>query len=275
MKCCVVNFPLPKRDSTIEDNISLISKYAEEASSQAADIIVFPELVVNMFDNFSFEKAIVTADTIPGNITDKLGEIASNNNLYIIAGMLEKKEGKFYNSAVLIDKNGKLIGVHRKTHLVPRLPNTNIFLESKILMYGNSLDVFSTPLGNFGISICYEYAFSEPMRVLALKGAEIIFFISWIPLSVDVPESVWEARLCTRAADNLVYLAASNYGRPNYGRSIIIDPRGYIIADSGPEPGIIFAPIDLKWVRKIRSSDDSLNFLMHRRPELYKSLIKA
>jgi predicted amidohydrolase len=67
------------------------------------------------------------------NITDELGKIALNNNLYLVAGMLKKAKGKLCNSAVLIDKKGKLIGVHRKTHLVPRLPNTNIPLESKTL----------------------------------------------------------------------------------------------------------------------------------------------
>ena len=127
--------------------------------------------------------------------------------------------------------------------------------------------------------VCYEYVFSEPTRILALNGAEIIFFINWIPLGggdpASDPESVWEARLRTRAADNLVYLVASSYGRPNFCRSLIVNPRGYIIADTGPEPGIASASIDLKWVRDIRSSDDSTNYLMHRRPELYTPLIKG
>lgn len=274
----VVNFPLPDEKATVEDNISRMNEYAEKASSQGCEVVVFPELVVNASSDFgsTVEKARKSAHTTLGNRMNELRNIALNNDLYLVAGMLEKAKGKMYNSAVLIDKKGKLIGIHRKTHLVPRLPNTNIFLESNTLASGESFEVFSTPLGIFGIMICYEYAFSEPARILALNGAETIFFINWIPLGVGVSESVWEARLRTRAADNLVYLVASSYGRPNFCRSIIVNPGGYIIADTGPEPGIVSASIDLKWVRDIRSSDDSQNLLMHRRPELYtKSLIKG
>ena len=125
----VVNFPLPDEKATVEDNISMMNEYAEKAS-QNSEVVVFPELVVHASPDpgSTVEKACTSAV----DITNELGKIALNNNLYLVAGMLEKAKGKLYNSAVLMDKKGKLIGVHRKTHLVPRLPNTNIPLESRL-----------------------------------------------------------------------------------------------------------------------------------------------
>jgi len=270
VRVSVVNFPY-NRNATIESNLKTIEKFLKKASKHNVDLIVFPELtlvggIANLYDKLN-----EIADVIPGKYSNKLCELSKRYSLYVIVGMPEKQNNKFYNSTILIDPKGEIIGVYRKTHLVPKLPYpTKAPPENKIFAYGNELPVFNTEIGKIAMTICYDYVFPEVYRTLSLKGAEIITISFWLNFNAYVPEDLWVSRIRVRAADNQVFILVSNYGFPNYGRSLIVNPFGYIIADTGIHEGIAIADIDIHTLREYLKEDHSLVFYKHRRPELYK-----
>jgi len=196
-------------------------------------------------------------------------------------GLLEKAEaGKHYNSAVVLDRGGKIIGRYYKTHLC--LPNFN---EGERTLPGDDIPVFKTDFGTIGITTCMDIHYPELYTTLALKGAEIIF---WPSAAMDYTGDLIESLVNARAIDNQVYFVAAHFiqmpylAGKHYGRSRIIDPMGRTRGDTGHFEGVAIAQVDLDqtypmWYQgKMLEEYPTMRktIFKTRRPELYGELVK-
>ncbi len=207
--------------------------------------------------------------TIPGPETELLGEYARKYHMLIVASLREWQGPLRYNTAVLIGRDGRLIGRYRKTHLP----------ESEVqggTTPGYELPVFDTDLGRIGLQICYDHFFPEVSRILALQGARFIF----TPIEGDVrlDQQVYESVARTRAVDNSVFYVTSIC---DTGRSLIVDPAGRVLADTAKKEGVVFADVDLTatyWEHWLSVDGDSLFEQLwprERHPALYGPLTES
>jgi predicted amidohydrolase len=231
----------------------------EQAGEGHADVVCLGEMVRVVPEP---EEA---RPTIPGPATEALGELARRYRMMIIVSIPEWEGSLFHNTAVIIGKDGRLIGRYRKTHL----PQNEVEQGSTP---GATLPVFDTEIGRIGVQICYDHFFPEVARTLALKGAEIIFTPIWGDGRTD--GAAYDA--VARALDNSVYYVTSTFGE----RSLIIDPRGTILADSAGTPGVAFADIDLdapiyeRWLSVTGEAEFRSLWPKERRPELYGTVVE-
>jgi len=165
------------------------------------------------------------AEPIPGPSTEQLGAAARARHSYVVAGLTEREGAAIYNTAVLIDRQGRVIGKYRKTHL----PYTEI---EEGITPGSAYPVFETDFGKVGMMICWDTEFPDPARGLALGGAEIILVPIW---------AATETLMRARAMENRVFLAASNYTNP----SLIMDPKGESLAVATEQGSAAVATVDL------------------------------
>jgi len=149
----------------VEENLRKARFFIKEASSKNCDIICFPELfLTGPLGDKNFEYA----QGIPGEYTEKFSKFAKENALYIVMGSITEKEGdNCYNTTVLIDDSGKVVGKYRKINL---WNGEKVYKKA-----GSEVAVFDTKFGKIGLEICWDLAFSEIAKEIALKGAKIIF----------------------------------------------------------------------------------------------------
>ena len=203
-------------------NIEQFIRAAETAIPGEVDLILFPEATSAVDNGLSYAEA---ADTVPGSITRQYGELAIKKNAYVVAGIDEREGAAVYNSAVLIDRKGRVIGKYRKVYI----PREEIEVG---ITPGADYPVFDTDFGRIGIMICWDVQYPEPARALGLSGAEIILLPIW-----DGNETL----IAARAIENQVFLVTSSYGSPTR----ILDPNGKQVA-LAPEVGTAaIATIDL------------------------------
>jgi len=237
------------------DNLITISQYPE-----LPDIVCLPELFSTGYDLRNVKEY---AEKIPGETTEKI-KVISQNKFIVIGTILEEENGKYYNTAFILDKKGKIIGKYRKTHLF--LP----MLETEFLTPGNKISTFElTELNNIkiGIAICYDLRFPEIFRIMVLQGAKIIFVPSEFP---SPKRKVWKTLLKSRAIENQVYVIGIN----RVGKGKNDDFFGYSLVSNGDyfdhlndKPETKLFSIDLETLEPIR---ERLPLLKDRRTDLYK-----
>jgi Predicted amidohydrolase len=252
------------------ENVSKAIEMIEQASEKGADIVVLPEMFNCPYNSSKFSEY---SEVICDSITIKsISEIAQKLGIYIVAGSIpEGEESRIYNTCVIFDRKGKIIGRHRKMHLFDIDVEGKIrFMESEVLSSGNEVTVVDTEFCKIGIAICYDIRFPELSRLMALEGAEVII----IPgaFNMVTGPAHWELLIRTRALDNQVYLAAASPSRDidstyiAYGNSMVASPWGDIVARAGVDEEIIIADVDLAEICRIRRE---LPLLKHMRTDLY------
>ncbi len=216
-----------------------LAAFAETVRKQVpsgADLILLPEGVTVVGTNRSY---VDVAAPVPGEDTAFLGQLAREKKAYVAAGVYEREGDVVYNTSVLLDRQGKLVGKYRKVYL-PREE-----LEGGITP-GDSYPVFETDFGRVGMMICYDVFFPDPARALAVQGADIILMPIW-----GGPERLAVAR----ALENRVYLAASGYDHPTY----VMDPDGEVLARANEQGTVAITTIDLNqrhrepWLGEMRT----------------------
>jgi predicted amidohydrolase len=265
---CIVG----KKEEMVDNAIGVLEKAGEED----IQIALLGELFFMEYDRFlqrEFEKyqpMFEIAEPIPGPTINKICQIASKHKMYIIAPIFEKAgPGIYYNSAAVIDSEGKVIGVSRKRH-IPAVQS----LEKLYFRPGSEFPVYSAPFGKFGVGICFDRRFPETARILALNGAEVYF--NPVAAGGYVKET-YELIARMRAIDNAMFSVFVNrvgYEGNTYffGDSIICDPWGKIIASAGEkENEIVSAVIDLGDVDKARIESGVFRDL---RPDIYHRIIE-
>ncbi len=260
------------QQSEVEQCLRLV----DEAGEQKADIVCLPENCGS-----DFVKREPVPESVPGPATERFAALARKHRMYVILPLVEKTDGpKHYMSAVLIDRQGQIAGIYRKTHLC--LPFHG---EGEKYIPGNEVPVFKTDFGTIGITICMDLHYPELYRAMALKGAEVIF---WPSGAIDYTGDIIESIVNTRAVDQSVWMVPSHHiqlpylvGRC-YGRSRIVDPMGRTRADTGHFPGVAVARMDIDeqyplWYDgKMKERYPTMRDVIAqtRRPELYGDVAK-
>jgi len=257
----------PYSPSTIGENINQADKLLKRIENEVKkpDLILFPE---NMLDRCVGGPLEKRAETIPGPFTKFLSGWAKKLNCHMATTIHENDKGRFYNTAFIIDRKGRVAGKYRKIHL------TLSEMEAGILP-GNEFTVFDLDFGKVGFTTCWDNWFCESARMLRLKGAEMILF----PLAGDGDFNHLEHMWPTRAMDNGLPIISSVWqGEPKRPvPSRIIDGDGRVLAGTIENLGYAAAVIDLN--RKYRAYWLSVGpsfgegrslYVRERRPDLYE-----
>lgn len=252
----------------------------EEAAKKGAQIICLEELYRSRYFPQNENRNVAElSETIPGESTKAFSELAEKHRIVIIVPVFEKsQDGKFYNSATVIDTNGKILGTYRKTHI----PQDPYFYEKEYFEPGKeAYRVYKTEFAKIGVLICYDQWFPEPARINALQRAEIIFYPTAIgdimgKTSQDGDwHDAWKTIQRAHAIANGVHVAAVNrVGKEGilefWGGSFVCDSFGKVIAEASAEKEeILLATVDLSKNKRIQ---EGWGFLRNRRPDTYKPL---
>jgi len=228
-----------------------------------SDLIVFPELILHGHPSIErpegllYRKMKVFYRDLAESADDLISFI-QDAGARVIFGHLRGTAGAFLNTATYVDRNR--IYHYNKTHI----HWTENFIP------GKRLDVIDTPAGRLGICICYDGAFLEVWRVLALKGADIVINISATPREFP-QEFIW-SRLQGAAIFNQLFIVYVN--RPDKifsGQSAVINPQGKIIANLGKRPNVKTVTVDLKEIKRWRKKEV---IYPNRIPRLYREIVK-
>lgn len=212
----------PRNTRGPRENLEQFAGLIEQAAQQEADIICLPEAMTLPGTGLDY---VAVSEPIPGPSTRFLGEIARTHQVYLVAGLLEREGEAVYNTAVLIDRQGRLAGTYRKISL----PREEI--EGGVTP-GDALPVFDTEFGTLGMMICWDVSFPETARTLATKGAEMIF----LPIAGG---NLTLAK--ARAIENQLYLISSTYDM----KTAVFNPEGTIMAEATEQQPVIVVEIDL------------------------------
>lgn len=274
-------------ERTEAQNIEIARELVTVAGQRGSDIVALPEGYVHMgvkgYHSYPIDRSV--ADTIPGRFTRAMGELASKYRMYLLAPQMEIAAGRVYNSCPIISRTGDVVGVYRKSHPMA----CEILLGG--VSPGSDLPVFTLDFGVIGITICMDIYYPEAFEVMALRGAEVIF---WVTMAQE-PAECLEIQFKARAIDNNLHLVQSNYvcpppygphfghGRRGWGQ--IVDFFGRTLADTGIRPGVATAELDLDERKTSRGcislpeklekglpDDFRSDLLRTRRPNLYRDV---
>lgn len=252
-----------------EANLRQMLEHLHATASAGTGLTVFPECALTGYCFDSLDEARPHAQPIPGPATQRLSGSCAELGTYAVFGMLEAAAGRVFNTAVLVGPQG-VIGTYRKVHL----PYLGV---DRFTAYGDRPFAVCEAGGlRVGMLICYDAAFPEAPRSLALRGADLIVLpTNWPPGG----ESVAEHAINTRAMENNVYFVAANRvgserGFRFIGRSRICDPAGTTLAVSEDDRAkVLEAEIDPEKARNKRlvrvPEKHVIDRMADRRPEMY------
>ncbi|MDQ2906082.1 MAG: carbon-nitrogen hydrolase family protein [Chloroflexota bacterium] len=266
---------LNSRDNPAE-NLTVVEQFLERAGAMGAQFVALPEFWTYLGPYSGFEKA---AQTVPGPFIERLQEKARKHKMIVHGGSIVERHptlpGKFYNTSVLINRDGEIVAQYRKLHLFDVcLANGDRHAESERIVAGDEIVTAEIDGITFGLAVCYDLRFPELFRILALRGAQILMVPAAFTLHTG--RDHWEVLLRARAIENLCYVVApAHIGSypPNkqcFGRSLIVDPWGLVLAQAPDEPTVMLAEIDLARIEQARAQ---IPCLEHRRPEAYTHLV--
>jgi beta-ureidopropionase len=272
--CEPVTSPVAKiKAAMIDKHLAMIA----EAAGKGAEIVCLQELFYGPY--FCAEQQTKWYDLterIPDGPTTKLlSETAKKHGIVLVASMYEEEiTGLYYNTAAVIDADGKYLGKFRKIHIPQVQPG---FWEKYYFRPGNlGYPVFDTRVAKVGVYICYDRHFPEGARCLGLNGAEIVFNPS--ATVAGLSEYLWKLEQPAHAVANGYFVGAIN--RPGweepwrigefYGQSYFCDPRGKILAEGTRNTdSIVVSDLDFDVIREVRNT---WQFYRDRRPETYGSI---
>jgi len=273
---CSTDEPIEKiKQANIEKNL----KYIEEAATQGVQIICMQEVFTTPY--FCAEQNTHWYDSveaIPDGPTVRLmQEVARKHSMVIIVPIYEEEiTGVYYNTAAVIDADGRYLGKYRKNHIPHTAPG---FWEKFYFKPGNlGYPTFETAFARIGVYICYDRHFPEGARALGLNGAEIVFNPS--ATVAGLSEYLWELEQPAHAVANGYFVGAINrvgHEQPwdigeFYGKSYFCSPRGKIIAQASRDSDeLVVADLNLDEIREVRNV---WQFFRDRRPETYDELVK-
>ena len=260
------------KDSMIKNAVSAL----RDAAGQGAQVACLQELFYGpYFCQVQDPQWYAWTEKVPDGPTVRLmQDVAREHHMVLIVPVYEREqEGVYYNTAAVIDADGRYLGKHRKNHI----PQVTGFWEKFYFRPGNlGYPVFDTAVGRIGVYICYERHFPEGWRALGLAGAKIVFNPS--ATSRGLSEYLWKLEQPAAAVANEYFVGAINrvgiepLGDDDfYGQSYFADPRGQIIggAASGSQEEVLVRDLDMDLLEEVRHQ---WQFYRDRRPDSYGSL---
>ena len=274
-----ISIPKSEGDGTIaEIKEAIIQKhipFIEDAGKQGVQILCLQEIFnTPYFCPGQDAKWYASAESIPGPTIEQMQEYAKKYQMVMVVPIFEKEQpGVLYNSAAVIDADGKYIGKYRKTHI----PHTAGFWEKFFFRPGNlGYPVFETAYAKVGVYICYDRHFPEGARALGLNGAEIVYNPSATVKGLS--QYLWKLEQPAHAVANGYFMGCINrvgIEKPwnlgeFYGSSYFVDPRGQIVAIASEDKDeLLVTEIDLELIDEVRAT---WQFFRDRRPEAYQDL---
>ncbi len=267
----------------IRANVKKTQKMIRQAAKKGAQIVCLQELFQTpYFPQRRGESKNKYAETIPGPTTEMMRKLAKELGVVIIVPIFEKqKNGKYYNTAVVFDEKGKMLGKYHKIHI----PHDPGFYEKDYFEEGEQgYKIFKTKFGTFAVLICYDQWFPEAARAVKLAGAEIIFYPTAIADIIGyVPpeghwQNAWETSMRGHGIANSVTVAAVNrVGKEDksqfWGQSFVSDAFGKVIKRaSKTKEEVLIVKVNLALNKFI---SDGWGFMRNRRPDTYKSLLTS
>jgi beta-ureidopropionase len=252
--------------------------YIEEAGQKGVQILCLQEIFNGPY--FCPSKAIRwydAAESVPGPTVEVMQALARKHSMSIVVPVYEREQaGVYYNTAAVIDADGKYLGKYRKTHIPDCNPG---FYEKFYFKPGNlGYPVFRTAYATVGVYICYDRHFPEGARALGLHGAEIVFNPS--ATVAGLSEYLWKLEQPAHAVANGYYVGAINRVGTEapwnigefYGQSYFCDPRGQIVAIASRDKSeLVVADLNMETIEEVRRV---WQFYRDRRPEAYQDLVK-
>ncbi len=264
----------------IPANMEKTAEKIREAAKKGAQIICLQELYrTRYFPREEKKDCTELAETIPGESTGLFSILAEELGTVIIVPVFEKASSGYYNSAVVIGADGKLMDTYRKTHI----PHDPFFYEKNYFKPGDlGYKVYNTGYVSFSVLICYDQWFPEAARICTLRGADIIFYPTAIGWFKDSPPEddwldAWQTIQHSHAIANGVHVAAVNrVGEEGelkfWGSSFVCDPFGKVLKKASEErEEVLVMELDLSKNKEIQ---EEWGFLRNRRPDTYGLLSK-
>lgn len=255
IKAAAIQFNIKPGDTG--SNLLYLLEALRRVSANGANLAVLPEMWSSGFAYKNLNQlALETA-----SIVEQLLELSKELNLVIVGSMPEPNGDKVFNTVFLMD-NGKIAGTYRKIHLFSLLG------EDRAFSAGQSRLLAETSIGKIGVIICYDIRFPELSRRLALEGADIICIPAQWPKPRD---EHWRTLVRARAMENQLFVVASNasglIGKLDFfGMSMIVDPKGDILAEADAAETEIYAELDLPAIEEWRLQ---IPCFADRKPDLY------
>lgn len=272
-----------------QENIDAAEKLVRQAAEQGAQVILLPELFETWYfcqeKNYASYGLATTVEENPAILRFK--EIAGELKVVLPISFFEREGNVTYNSMAMIDADGSVLGVYRKTHI----PDDHFYQEKFYFTPGNTgFKVWDTAYGRIGVGICWDQWFPEAARCMALQGAQVLLYPAAIgsePIIDCDSMPHWRRCMQGHAAANVVpVIAANRIGEEKvepsednnnqasslvfYGSSFIANETGEILQDAGrTEEKVILQTFDLDAVEEMRFS---WGLFRDRRPEMYSGI---
>ena len=216
------------------------------------------------------------AESVPGPLTQLFSEYAKKHSMVIVVPLYEREmAGVYYNTAAVIDADGKYLGKYRKNHI----PQTNGFWEKYYFKPGNlGYPTFKTAYCTLGVYICYDRHFPEGARLLGLNGAELV--VNPSATVAGLSQYLWKLEQPAHAVANGYFVGAINRVGTEapwnigkfYGTSYFVDPRGNFLATASEDKDeLITADLNLDLIEEVRRT---WQFYRDRRPETYGDMVR-
>ncbi|MBI2683309.1 MAG: carbon-nitrogen hydrolase [Acidobacteriales bacterium] len=276
-----------------EQNLAHAIAMIREAAAKGAQLVCLPELFLTQYFCQREDHALFDlAEPIPGPTSQRLGEVAKELKVSLVASLFEKRaRGLYHNTAAMIDSDGSLKGIYRKMHI----PDDPLYYEKFYFAPGDiGFKSWDLNVGRVGTLVCWDQWYPEGARLTALQGAEVLFYptaIGWHPAEKAewgaAQHDAWRTIQRAHAIANGVYVAAVNrvghedgnvrgnrapagQGLEFWGASFLCDPLGRVIAE-GPhdKEEVLIGEIDLKLLEEIRRN---WPFLRDRRIDSYDGI---
>jgi deaminated glutathione amidase len=253
-------------------NLERAEALVARAASTGADVVVLPEKWNLIGSADDYRNAAEPLDGGPS--AEAMSRWARTLGITLVGGSItERRDGRerLSNTSCVFDAEGELVAVYRKIHLFDVEVGGQVYRESEAEEPGTEPVVARAEGWNIGLSVCYDVRFPELYRILALEGAEL----ATVPAHFTTPtgKDHWHVLLRARAIENQYYVAAAGQvgetisGKPAYGRSLIVDPWGIVLAQAPDEETVVTAEIDRGRLRDIRAK---LPSLANRQADAYR-----
>jgi len=282
------------RVGDLPSNLAKHRTFAAQAAEKGAEVICFPECSLTGYPDYQDVALQAHQQRLDGELGQSMAALSQETGLLVLAGMIEEGDGCVYNTQ-LIARSGEIVGAYRKAHISDA--------EGQFFAAGDELPVWEHRGTTFGMQICYDNHFPEGARVLALRGAEVLFCPygspgPCTPEGYEAKQARWLRYLCARAIDNSAYVCVVNQvgdagysknGKPAEsisstprdahsgmtiypGGSMVLNPWAEVMARARPESeDLLIVDLSAEALREKRE-DDLQHFLPYRRPSLYEDL---
>jgi deaminated glutathione amidase len=254
------------------DNLERAERLVARAASTGADLVLLPEKWNALG---STETLVANAEPLDGGETvAAMAGWAARHGITLVGGSItERREGreKLSNTSCVFDPSGELVAVYRKIHMFDVDVGGHSYRESDAEEPGDETVVCDVEGWKLGLSVCYDLRFPELYRILAVEGAEVVTVPAAFTLYTG--KDHWELLLRARAVENQCFVVAANEwgvlegGKAAYGRSMIVDPWGVVLAQAPDEDTVVSAELDRARLQRVR---ESLPSLASRRPSAYR-----